>query len=88
MTTVGHIKAEVLLKIDGMEDTYSVGHLEIPVNISTDDKRPMHANVRADTSGVARSLEKSVDGVSITVDGARMAGVLRNSNIHYTKEGY
>lgn len=88
MATVGHIKAEVLLKIEGMEDTYSVGHLEIPVNISTDEKRPLHANVRADTSGVARSLEKSVDGVSITVDGARMAGVLRNSNIHYTKENY
>lgn len=88
MTTVGHIKAEVLLKIDGMEDTYSVGHLEIPVNISTDDKRPMHANVRADTSGVARDLEKSVDGVSITVDGAQMAGVLRNHSIYYTKENY
>ena len=88
MATVGHIKAEVLLKIEGMEDTYSVGHLEIPVNISTDEKRPLHANVRADTSGVARSLEKSVDGVSIMVDGARVAGVLRNSSIHYTKEGY
>ena len=88
MATVGHIKAEVLLKIDGMEDTYSVGHLEIPVNISTDEKRPLHANVRADTSGVARSLEKSVDGVSIMVDGARVAGVLRNGHIHYTKEGY
>ena len=88
MATVGHIKAEVLLKIEGMEDTYSVGHLEIPVNISTDEKRPLHANVRADTSGVARSLEKSVDGVSIMVDGARVAGVLRNSSIHYTKENY
>ena len=86
MATVGHIKAEVLLKIDGMESTYSVGHLEIPVNISTDEKRPLHAAMRADTSGVARSLEKSVEGVSITVDGARMAGVLRNGNIHYTKE--
>ena len=86
MATVGHIKAEVLLKIEGMEDTYSVGHIEIPVNISTDEKRPLHANVRADTSGVARSLEKSVDGVSIMVDGARMAGVLRNLNGRYTKE--
>ena len=88
MATVGHIKAEVLLKIEGMEDTYSVGHIEIPVNISTDEKRPLHANVRADTSGVARSLERSVDGVSIMVDGARVAGVLRNSSIHYTKENY
>ena len=86
MATVGHINAEVLLKIDGMEGTYSVGHLEIPVNVSTDEKRPLHANVRADTSGVARSLEKSVDGVSIMVDGARMAGVLRNLNGRYTKE--
>lgn len=86
MATVGHINAEVLLKIDGMEGTYSVGHLEIPVNVSTDEKRPLHANVRADTSGVARSLEKSVDGVSIMVDGARMAGVLRNLNNRYNKE--
>ena len=88
MITVGNIKAEVLLKIEGMEGTYSVGHIEIPVNVSTDEKRPLHANVRADTSGVARSLEKSVDGVSITVDGTRVAGVLRNGNIHYTKENY
>ena len=88
MATVGNIKAEVLLKIEGMEGTYSVGHLEIPVNISTDEKRPLHANVRADTSGVARSLERSVDGVSIMVDSARMAGVLRNPSNHYTKEGY
>ena len=86
MATVGHIKAEVLLKFEGMEDTYSVGHLEIPVNISTDEKRPLHANVRADTSGVARSLEKSLDGVSITVDGKRMVGVLRNPNNYYTKK--
>ena len=80
MATVGHIKAEVLLKIEGMEDTYSVGHLEIPVNISTDDKRPMHANVRADTSGVARDLEKSVDGVSITLDDAGTAALRPSIN--------
>lgn len=73
MATVGNIKAELLLKIEGTEGTVSVGHLEIPVNVTTDEKRPLHANVRADTSGVARSLEKSVDG-------ARMAGVLRNFN--------
>ena len=28
MITVGNIKAEVLLKIEGMEGTYSVGHIE------------------------------------------------------------
>ena len=88
MATVGHIKAEVLLKIEGMEDTYSVGRIEIPVNISTDEKKPLHANVRADTSGVARDLEKSVDGVSIMVDGTRTVGALRNLSNHYTKEGY
>ena len=80
MATVGHIKAEVLLKIEGMEGTYSVGHLEIPVNVSTDEKRPLHATMRADTSGVARDLERSVDGVAIKVDSARMAGALRNFN--------
>ena len=58
MATVGHIKAEVLLKIEGMEDTYSVGHLEIPVNISTDDKRPGQINVRADTSGLTDTLRR------------------------------
>ena len=86
MATVGHIKAEVLLKIDGMEDTYSVGHLEIPVNISTDEKRPLHMNVRADTSGVARAVERTVDGTSITVDGSKMAGLLRAHLNRYTKE--
>ena len=85
MATVGHIKAEVLLKIEGMEDTYSVGHIEIPVNISTDEKKPLHANVRADTSGVARSLEKSVDGVSIMVDDAGTSK-FHNLNGRYTKE--
>ena len=85
MATVGHIKAEVLLKIEGMEDTYSVGHLEIPVNISTDEKRPLHMNVRADTSGVARDVERTVDGTSITLDGAGTAA-LRRLNGRYTKE--
>lgn len=85
MTTVGHIKAEVLLKIDGMESTYSVGHLEIPVNISTDEKRTGQLNVRADTSGVARSLERSLEGTSITLDDAGVAA-LRSSNNRLIKE--
>ena len=85
MATVGHIKAEVLLKIEGMEDTYSVGHLEIPVNISTDEKRPLHMNVRADTSGVARGLVRQTEGVSITLDDAGTAA-LRRLNGRYTKE--
>ena len=85
MATVGHIKAEVLLKIEGMEDTYSVGHLEIPVNISTDEKRPMHMNVRADTSGVARGLVRQMEGASIMVDG-RTVGTVRNFNNTHIKE--
>ena len=80
MATVGHIKAEVLLKIEGMEDTYSVGHLEIPVNISTDEKRPLHMNVRADTSGVARSLARQTEGVSITLDDADTAALRPSIN--------
>lgn len=86
MATVGHIKAEVLLKIEGMEDTYSVGHIEIPVNISTDEKRPLHAALRADTSGVARSLERSLDGVSVTVNGERIARATRNLSNDNNKE--
>ena len=58
MITVGNIKAEVLLKIEGMEGTYSVGHIEIPVNVSTDDKRPGQINVRADTSGLTDTLRR------------------------------
>ena len=58
MITVGNIKAEVLLKIEGMEGTYSVGHIEIPVNVSTDEKRPGQLNVRADTSGLADTLRR------------------------------
>ena len=86
MATVGHIKAEVLLKIDGMEGTYSVGHLEIPVNISTDEKRPLHANVRADTSGVARSVKDAVDGITLQVDSRQTIGALRNINNRLIKE--
>ena len=88
MATVGHIKAEVLLKIEGMEDTYSVGHLEIPVNISTDEKRPLHANVRADTSGVARSVKDSVDGFNVHVDSRQTVGALRREMARYNKENY
>ena len=58
MATVGHIKAEVLLKIEGMEDTYSVGHLEIPVSVPTDDKRPGQINLRADTSELPDTLRR------------------------------
>ena len=85
MATVGHIKAEVLLKIEGMEDTYSVGHLEIPVNISTDEKRPLHMNVRADTSGVARDVARSLEGTHVTLDDAGTAA-LRSSNNRLIKE--
>ena len=86
MATVGHIKAEVLLKFEGMEDTYSVGHLEIPVNVTTDEKRPMHMNVRADTSGVARSVKDAVDGLTIQVDSRQTIGALRNINNRLIKE--
>ena len=58
MASVGHIKAEVLLKIEGMEDTYSVGHLEIPVNVTTDENRPGQINLRADTSGLTDTLRR------------------------------
>ena len=58
MITVGNIKAEVLLKIEGMEGTYSVGHLEIPVNVSTDEERPGHLSVRADTSELPDTIRR------------------------------
>ena len=86
MTTVGHIKAEVLLKIDGMEDTYSVGHLEIPVNISADEKRPLHGGLRADTSGVARSMERGLEGVTLSLDSRQLIGALGNHKNRNTKE--
>ena len=58
MITVGNIKAEVLLKIEGMEGTYSVGHLEIPVNVTTDEKRPGQINLRADTSELPDTIRR------------------------------
>lgn len=85
MATVGHIKAEVLLKIEGMEGTYSVGHLEIPVNISTDEKRPLHATMRADTSGVARDVARSLEGTHVPLVAAGTAA-LRNINNRLIKE--
>lgn len=86
MATVGNIKAELLLKFEGMEGTYSVGHLEIPVNVTTDEKRPMHMNVRADTSGVARSVKDAVDGITLQVDSRQRSGVLRSNTTRNTKE--
>ena len=86
MATVGHIKAEVLLKIEGMEGTYSVGHLEIPVNVTTDEKRPGQLNLRADTSGVARSVKESVDGITVQVDSRQEIGTLRRNMNRYNEE--
>ena len=60
MATVGNIKAELLLKIEGTEGTVSVGHLEIPVNVTTDEKRPGQFNVRADTSGLTDTLRRNM----------------------------
>ena len=86
MATVGNIKAEVLLKFEGMEDTYSVGHLEIPVNVTTDEKRPGQLNLRADTSGVARSVKESVDGITVQVDSRQEIGTLRRNMNRYNEE--
>lgn len=58
MITVGNIKAEVLLKIEGMEGTYSVGHIEIPVNVTTDENRPGQINLRADTSELPDTIRR------------------------------
>ena len=58
MATVGNIKAELLLKFEGMEDTYSVGHLEIPVNVTTDENRPGQINLRADTSELPDTIRR------------------------------
>ena len=58
MATVGNIKAELLLKIEGMEGTVSVGHIEIPVNVATDENRPGQINLRADTSELPDTLRR------------------------------
>ena len=86
MITVGNIKAEVLLKIEGMEGTYSVGHIEIPVNVSTDEKRPLHMNVRADTAELARYVKDSVGGFNVHVTSSQTADALRRNMNRYTKE--
>ena len=86
MATVGHIKAEVLLKFKGEGGTVSVGHLEIPVNISTDEKRPMHMNVRADTSGVPRTMREAMEEVSAKVEALQRSGVRLSNTTRNTKE--
>ena len=86
MATVGNIKAELLLKFEGMEDTYSVGHLEIPVHVTTDEKRPGQLNVRVDASGVARSVGDVVDGLTIQIDSRQMIGALRRTPNRNTEE--
>lgn len=58
MATVGNIKAELLLKIEGMEGTYSVGNIEIPLNVTTDENRLGQINLRADTSELADTLRR------------------------------
>ena len=58
MATVGNIKAELLLKIEGMEGTYSVGNIEIPLNVTTDENRPGQINLRADTSELPDTLRR------------------------------
>ena len=58
MATVGSIKAELLLKIEGTEGTVSVGHIEIPVNVTTDENRPGQINLRADTSELPDTIRR------------------------------
>ena len=58
MITVGNIKAELLLKIEGTEGTLSVGHIEIPVNVTTDENRPGQINLRADTSELPDTIRR------------------------------
>ena len=86
MATVGNIKAELLLKFEGMEDTYSVGHLEIPVHVTTDEKRPLHATMRADTSGAPRTMREAMEEVAAKVDALQRSGVLRSNTTRNTKE--
>ena len=86
MATVGNIKAELLLKFEGMEDTYSVGHLEIPVNVTTDEKRPGQLNLRADTSGAPRTMREAMEEVAAKVDALQRSGVLRSNTTRNTKE--
>ena len=61
MVTVGHIEAEVLLRFEGSEETYSAGLLEIPLSLTTDGTRGGHLTVRADTSAASRILSGAME---------------------------
>ena len=61
MVTVGHIEAEVLLRFEGSEETYSAGLLEIPLSLTTDGTRDGHLTVRADTSAASRILSGAME---------------------------
>ena len=86
MITVGNIRAEVLLKIEGMEGTYSVGHIEIPLSVTTDENRPMHLNLRGDTSGSARSVKEAAESIAVQIDTTQPVGTLRRNMTRYNKE--
>ena len=49
-------------------------------------KRQLHANVRADTSGVARSVKEAVDGITLQVDSRQTIGALRRTPTRNTEE--
>ena len=72
MAAVGNIKAELLLKFEGMEDPVSLGHIEVPVKVTADEEQPGQLNVSASTKWMIEYL--------------CMSDILRNHSTRNTKE--
>ena len=89
MPSIGHIKAEVLVRVQGATEPSVVGYIEIPLHVSGGvaregeawaEVKPDFSTTRADLAG---AIADAMSGVTVTVDSTRTIGDLKN---RYNKE--